>query len=247
MIIGAGNVGCDVATEASRLGAETISMIDVQKPAAFGKEREDAEAVGATFAWPCFTREITEEGVVLNDDDLMEADTVVVSIGDLPDVDFLSDTIDTRNGFIKVDEFNRTSDNSVFAIGDAVAPGLITDAIGAGKRAAQAIDAAIQGKAPEIADPRPQIDKARVSLEYFDPTIKSYDTLDQCGGDCASCGRCRDCHICVTVCPEAAIQRFDTDSGGYEYRVDPALCIGCGFCAGACPCGIWALVPNTPL
>ncbi len=247
VIIGAGNVGCDVATEAKRLGAETISMIDVQKPAAFGKEREDAEAVGATFAWPCFTREITEGGVVLQDEDLMEADTVVVSIGDLPDIDFLSDTIATRNGFIVVDGFNRTSDNSVFAIGDSVAPGLITDAIGAGKRAAHAIDATIQGKAPEMDDPRPMIDKARVTLEYFDPTIKSYDTLDQCGGECASCGRCRDCHICVSVCPESAIQRFDSRDGGYEYRADPDLCIGCGFCAGACPCGIWALVPNTPI
>mgnify|MGYP003551512205 CR=1 FL=1 len=25
------------------------------------------------------------------------------------------------------------------------------------------------------------------------------------------------------------------------------LCIGCGFCAGACPCGIWRLAENEPL
>ena len=85
MIIGAGNVGCDVATEAHRLGAEVISLIDVQKPAAFGKEKEDAEAVGATFQWPCFTKEITDKGVILDDGELLEADTVVVSIGDAPD------------------------------------------------------------------------------------------------------------------------------------------------------------------
>ena len=42
-IIGAGNVGCDVATEAHRLGARDITLIDVQKPAAFGTEKEDAE------------------------------------------------------------------------------------------------------------------------------------------------------------------------------------------------------------
>jgi len=247
VIIGAGNVGCDVATEARRLGAETISMIDVQKPAAFGKEREDAEAAGATFAWPCFTREITENGVVLNDGELIEADTVVISIGDVPDINFLPESIATRNGFIVVDEFNRTSDRKIFAIGDTVAPGLITNAIGAGKRAAEAIDATIRGQEPEIADSRTQINKARISLEYFDPTITSYDTLDQCGGECASCGRCRDCHICVTVCPESAIERFELVPKGYEYRVDPDRCIGCGFCAGACPCGIWALVPNRPL
>ena len=247
VIIGAGNVGCDVATEAKRLGADTISMIDVQKPAAFGKEREDAEACGATFAWPCFTREITDQGVVLNDGELIEADMVIVSIGDVPDIDFLGDTIATRNGFIVVDAFNRTSDRGIFAIGDTVAPGLITDAIGAGKRAADAIDAIIAGQEPKMADPRLPIDKSRISLEYFDPSIKSYDSLDQCGGECASCGRCRDCHICETVCPEGAITRVEIIPDGYEYRVDSNLCIGCGFCAGACPCGIWALVPNVPL
>lgn len=247
VIIGAGNVGCDVATEASRLGAETISMIDVQKPAAFGKEREDAEACGATFAWPCFTHEITDQGVVLNSGELIEADTVVVSIGDVPEVDFLGQEVATRNGFIVVDGFNRTSNKRIFAIGDTVAPGLITDAIGAGKRAADAIDAVIAGREPEMADTRLPIDKSRISLEYFDPSIKSYDSLDMCGGECASCGRCRDCHICETVCPEGAISRVELVPDGYEYRADPELCIGCGFCAGACPCGIWALVPNVPL
>ncbi len=247
VIIGAGNVGCDVATEASRLGAETISMIDVQKPAAFGKEREDAEACGATFSWPCFTKEITDQGVVLNTGELIEADTVVVSIGDVPEIDFIGQEVATRNGFIVVDGFNRTSDKRIFAIGDTVAPGLITDAIGAGKRAADTIDAVISGREPEMADTRPPIDKSRISLEYFDPTIKSYDSLDMCGGECASCGRCRDCHICETVCPEGAISRVELVPDGYEYRVDPERCIGCGFCAGACPCGIWALVPNVPL
>jgi Fe-S-cluster-containing hydrogenase component 2 len=29
--------------------------------------------------------------------------------------------------------------------------------------------------------------------------------------------------------------------------VDADKCIGCGFCAGACPCGIWNLVENQPL
>ncbi|HSO18680.1 MAG TPA: FAD-dependent oxidoreductase, partial [Desulfosarcina sp.] len=49
VIIGAGNVGCDVATEAHRLGAKDITLIDIQTPLAFGKEKEDAEAVGAKF------------------------------------------------------------------------------------------------------------------------------------------------------------------------------------------------------
>ena len=49
VIIGAGNVGCDVATEAHRLGAEQITLIDIQEPASFGKERQAAEAIDAKF------------------------------------------------------------------------------------------------------------------------------------------------------------------------------------------------------
>ncbi|ROQ90266.1 FAD-dependent oxidoreductase, partial [Desulfosoma caldarium] len=37
VIIGAGNVACDAATEAYRLGAETVTLIDIQEPASFGK------------------------------------------------------------------------------------------------------------------------------------------------------------------------------------------------------------------
>lgn len=247
VIIGAGNVGCDVATEAHRLGAETITLIDVQKPAAFGTEREDAEAVGATFQWPCFTREITDKGVVLDDGELLEADTVVISIGDAPDTAFLGAGMATRNGFVSVNNLNQTSDPAVFAIGDIVGPGLITDAIGAGKRVAESIDDIIGGREPLPMDNRPEINKDRVSLEYFNPMIKSYDSLHQCGEECASCGRCRDCSICVNVCPETAIERTEADDGTFAYEVDSERCIGCGFCVGACPCGIWNLVPNTPM
>ncbi|SDU27952.1 FAD-dependent oxidoreductase [Desulfobacula phenolica] len=246
VIIGAGNVGCDVATEAHRLGAEEITLIDVQKPAAFGKEKEDAKAIGAVFKWPCFTQKITSKGLFLQDDEFLKADTVVISIGDVPDLDFLDDTIKIENGFVTVDKFNQTSDPRIFAIGDIVGPGLITDAIGAGKRVARNIDRIISGKSPNHGDRLPQVDKQRISLEYYNPRTIA-DNLSDCGADCASCGNCRDCGICVAICPEAAIKRIETDNSAFEYTVDANLCIGCGFCKGACPCGIWDLIPNSAL
>jgi NADPH-dependent glutamate synthase beta subunit-like oxidoreductase/glutamate synthase domain-containing protein 3/NAD-dependent dihydropyrimidine dehydrogenase PreA subunit len=246
VIIGAGNVGCDVATEAHRLGAKEITMIDVQKPAAFGKEKEDAQDIGAMFRWPCFTKKITSRGVVLQDGEVLKADTVVISIGDVPDLDFLDETIAIENGFVAIDKFSRTSDPRVFAIGDVVGPGLITDAIGAGRRAAINIDRIIEGKTPDQGDRLPRVDKSRINLEYYDPRNKANSLVD-CGQDCASCGSCRDCGICVAICPEAAIQRITLGNKDFEYRVNPDLCIGCGFCKGACPCGIWDLIPNTAL
>ncbi|MGM0682285.1 MAG: FAD-dependent oxidoreductase, partial [Thermodesulfobacteriota bacterium] len=247
VVIGAGNVGCDVATEAHRLGAGDITLIDVQQPASFGKERSDAEAVGAKFRWPCFTREITAEGVVLQSGELLPADTVVVSIGDAPDTAFLPDDINTASGFVTVNDIYQTSDERVFAVGDLVKPGLLTDAIGSGRKAAAAINTLIAGKTP-APEGRRMIDKSRISLAYFDRRLTGFADTDQCSRECASCGTCRDCGICVAICPRAAISRQETDDEtGYAYVVDGERCIGCGFCAGACPCGIWCLVGNEPL
>jgi NADPH-dependent glutamate synthase beta subunit-like oxidoreductase/NAD-dependent dihydropyrimidine dehydrogenase PreA subunit len=245
-IIGAGNVGCDVATEAARLGAGEITLLDVQEPASFGKEREDAEAVGAVFRWPVFTRRITEQGVELETGELIPADTVVVSIGDAPDLDFLPGDVAVDRGFVVVNEDYQTSNPKVYAIGDVVRPGLLTDAIGAGRRAAETISEILAGKRPG-ADRRMVIDINRISLEYLDPRIVHYEDMDQCGSQCSSCGTCRDCGICVAMCPESAISRKALEGAAFEYVVDPERCIGCGFCAGACPCGIWDLVENTPM
>ncbi|MFO7988285.1 MAG: FAD-dependent oxidoreductase [Desulfotignum sp.] len=246
VIIGAGNVGCDVATEAHRLGAREITLIDVQRPAAFGRELEDAKKCGAKFQWPVFTRKITKQGVMLESGDLLPADTVVVAIGDVPDLDFIQSHLAVDNGFVTVDRINRTSDPKVFAIGDVVAPGLITDAIGAGKRAARVIHQIASGNDVQETAPQPVVDKSRIHLAYYDPVNVPAD-LTACGDACASCGKCRDCGICVAICPEGAIERNDLENDGFEYRVDADKCIGCGFCKGACPCGIWDLIPNTPL
>jgi ferredoxin len=245
-IIGAGNVGCDVATEAARLGASEITLLDVQEPASFGKEREDAEAVGAVFRWPVFTRQITDQGVELETGELIPADTVVVSIGDAPDLEFLPGDVATERGFVLVNEDYQTSNPKVYAIGDVVRPGLLTDAIGAGRRAAETISEILAGKRPG-ADRKMVIDINRISLEYLDPRIVQYEDMAQCGSQCSSCGNCRDCGICVAMCPEAAISRKALDDVAFEYVVDPDRCIGCGFCAGACPCGIWDLVEIHPM
>ena len=216
VIIGAGNVGCDVATEAARLGAEELILLDVQEPASFGKEREDAEAAGAVFRWPVFTKEITAEGVVLDNGELIPADTVVISIGDVPDLAFIPEDVAVERGHVKVDEHFQTTHPKIFAVGDVVRPGLLTDAIGAGRKAAIAIGEILSGKRPSAA-PRQVIDIDRVSMAYYDPRITAYDDMDQCGSQCSSCGQCRDCGICVAMCPETAISRVEKEGRAFEY------------------------------
>jgi len=259
VIIGAGNVGCDVATEAHRLGAEEITLIDIQEPASFGKERQEAEKAGARFRYPCFTREITDEGVILTTKELIPADTVVISIGDAPDLDFLPEGIATDRGFVLVNEINQTSDPKVFAIGDIVRPGLLTDAIGAGRKTATAIDSMIKGKFPdrqtswfknysiEYSETSEKIDYSRMTLEYYDPRASEYNDLSGCASQCSSCGTCMDCGLCENVCPTNAIERKSLEQGRFERIANADKCIGCGFCGQCCPCGIWNLVENFPL
>ena len=244
VIIGAGNVGCDVAIQAHRLGAKDITLIDVQKPAAFGNEKRDAEACGAKFKWPCFTEKITDKGVLLKNGELLKADKVVISIGDEPDLSYLDNDIKTDNNFISVNNMFTTSDSKVFAIGDVTTPGLLTDAIGMGKKCAQSIDSIFQGKNIDLSDLREKINPERISLAYFSPLANKFDNLENCASECASCGTCRDCGICISICPEGAIFKNELkETNEYEYISDAEKCIGCGFCAGACPCGIWNLVP----
>ncbi len=246
VIIGAGNVGCDAAAEAHRLGARKITLLDIQEPLSFGKERQAAEAVGAEFKWPVATQKITTTGVKLTSGEELPADTVIVSIGDVPDLDFIPASVRTEKDFVKVNENYQTSDMQIFAIGDVVRPGLLTEAIGSGRIVARTICDMIEGKRPAFVR-RDMIDRQRVTLEYFDPRITEFADLDHCGSQCSSCGACRDCGICVAVCPQAAISRKALENNSYEYVVDENLCIGCGFCAGACPCGVWDLVENTPI
>ncbi|MDH4319540.1 MAG: FAD-dependent oxidoreductase, partial [Desulfobulbaceae bacterium] len=143
VIIGAGNVGCDVACDAYRLGAEQVTLIDIQKPLAFGKEKAAAEKFGALFRWPLKTKQVTEEGLITSDDELIPAQTVIISIGDIPALQFMPDTVETLKVggacWIKTDEAGLTSDPQVFAVGDVERPGLATNALGGGKVAADAI------------------------------------------------------------------------------------------------------------
>ena len=246
VVIGAGNVGCDAAAEAARLGAKEIILIDIQEPASYGKERQAAEAAGARFVWPRVAKAITRKGVELTNGEVLPADTVIVAIGDQPDLDFLPEEVKVEKGFIVVDDHYRSSDAQVFAIGDTVRLGLLTDAIGAGRVAAATIDDVVRGRY-ETYDQLPPMDPKRVKLEYYDPRILTFGDAAACASQCASCGACRDCGLCETLCPRSAISRHDLEGGAYEYVVDADRCIGCGFCAGACPTGVWRLVENEPI
>ncbi len=247
VIIGAGNVGMDVAAEAFHCGAGEVTAVDVQKPAAFGKELEIAESLGTKILWPKFTEKyVKEEGRVwFTDGTSLEADLVVVSIGDSPVTDFLPPTVHTdKNGWIEADEAGHTSDPKIYAIGDATRLGLVTHAIGQGRKAAMAVHALLSGRSYHMPAPKPVIPYDRIKTAYYDVCRGEPFKPETEANRCMSCAVCRDCRMCEATCYYGAISRQESGDGSYAYVVDEALCIGCAFCAGICPCGVWEMEDN---
>ncbi|WP_136797877.1 FAD-dependent oxidoreductase [Desulfosediminicola ganghwensis] len=256
VVIGAGNVGCDVACEAYRLGAEKVTLVDIQKPLAFGKEKEAAQELGAQFRWPVSTKEITKEGLITAEGDLIPAQSVFISIGDVPALSFLPDTVETITvggaAWITTNKAHVTSSGNVLAVGDVEKPGLATNALGAGKEAAEFIIAQCKGEEFKPFN-KSVISKRALTINHYSPCSKGSTETDQ-AERCLSCASCRDCHLCETICPTGAITRREIIIGsqnGYEFKSDfdfeyvsdDKKCIACGFCADTCPCGIWTMNP----
>jgi len=131
----------------------------------------------------------------------------------------------------------------VFAIGDATRPGLVTHAIGQGRIAAEVIHAQMM-QHDYMREKKQPIPYNRIKSVYYDTQyLESFETGEE-ANRCMSCGLCRDCHMCEHTCYYGAIKRIGFEDGTYEYVVDADKCIGCGFCAGICPCGVWEMAEN---
>ncbi|ADR18085.1 FAD-dependent oxidoreductase [Calditerrivibrio nitroreducens] len=249
VVIGAGNAGMDVVLSAYKLGAKKVTAIDIQKPAAFEKEINHARELGAEILWPCYTEKITDEGVVLKDGRVLPADTVIISIGDRPEFIMLDKNYLDERGKIKINEYYQSEINpKLFVAGDAIKLGLFTHALGDGRKVALNIDRMFKGLPLSNFAKAPMIPQDRIKKEYYEQ-INLGKTGKVAPEDetkrCLSCGFCRDCELCLNSCPEQAISRIQKDGGKFEYISNPNKCIGCGICAGICPCGIWEMIDNT--
>ena len=247
VVIGAGNVGMDAASQAFECGAQSVTAVDVQKPLAFGKEIETALSKGTEIVYPKFVEKYDKKAkrLYFKDKTTMEADLVIVAVGEKPVTDFLPSGIHTENGWLVVNDSGQTSDVKVFAIGDATKPGLVTNAIGQGRTASAIIHSQLMhyDYLPEIKQPIPY---EKVKTMYYERCEIDEVTPEKEAERCLSCGTCRDCHMCESVCYWGAISRVERkgEDPPYEYVVDENKCIGCGFCVGTCPCGVWEMEEN---
>jgi NADPH-dependent glutamate synthase beta subunit-like oxidoreductase/Pyruvate/2-oxoacid:ferredoxin oxidoreductase delta subunit len=244
VVLGAGNAGMDVCLGAYAMGAKKVTSIDIQRPAAYKHEIDGVRALGGELRWPVFTEKIDEKGVWTKDGELIEADMVIIAIGERPDLSYVPREWLTDRGMVDVDGcWQSLKAPGVFAIGDTIKPGLLTHAIGQGTEAALLINDYLAGKELVPIKKLEVIPQSCLSKELFRPQNRGRFCVTDAKAEtsrCLSCGTCRDCSMCLEVCPEGAIRRIEKE-GGFEYVSDDHLCIGCGICAGICPCGIWAM------
>lgn len=126
VLIGGGWINAEIATTAQSLGCVVTCIEAGPAPLALPLGEQVAERMLPWWNDIDLRRgvgvaEIADAGVVLTDGTVIEADVVVTGVGVRPDVDWLAGSgLDIDRGIV-VDEFLRTDDPSIFAVGDVAA------------------------------------------------------------------------------------------------------------------------------
>ncbi len=274
-VIGGGNTAIDSARVAARLGAGHVSILYRRSRAEMPAIPEEVEAALAEGIEIQFlvapTEVIVKDGKVnsirclrmeLGEPDdsgrrrpvpipgsefNVDADTVIVAIGQAPDLSFLdgSGVEITRDGTIPANpDTLATNLPKVFVAGDVqTGPATVIQAVAAGRKAALGINSWLTGSETLVS---PEIERV---VEYEDLNVNYFrheprQQLEEAGLEalrdaaiaeaqrCFQCGSCNECNTCWFLCPDGVIlSRNGVADFDYDY------CKGCGICAEECPRG----------
>lgn len=127
VVIGGGFIGVEIAENLVHKGIKT-SVVEASDQVLAPLDPEMAFLVatemrskGVDLHLGVSASEITSEAVLLSDGTLLDAELVILAIGVRPEIGLAQTaglTVGSRKG-IQVDEFNRTNDLDIYAIGDA--------------------------------------------------------------------------------------------------------------------------------
>ena len=289
IVVGGGSAALDAARSARRLGHDVTLLALEQRAQMPAQAEEVAEALEEGIALLDGARldSVSDEGAlglrlhgikvkfvpgairgqftltpIEGSSFMFAADAIVPSIGQDPDLTVLSEGFAVAGGLLQTDEQFTTSVPGVYAGGDMVSMArFVTEAIGMGKRAAQAIARELRqrGAGPTAEAAQHYDDEPLVPLEaistYYHPKREraltqlldaderlTRDAEVQLGLEfeqalveserCFSCGTCINCDNCVVYCPDMAVKRV-----GNGYKVLTDYCKGCGLCVKECPTG----------
>jgi NADPH-dependent glutamate synthase beta subunit-like oxidoreductase len=289
LVIGGGNVAIDAARVATRLGARAVSMAFLEaqdRMPAYAEEQADAREEGVAFLPGRHVLDLaaSEKGVrgvrcerigafafdpehglrvdaLPNTEHLLEADIVVVAIGQRAELGFLPRELQGHWNELAAGHPVRQGQQWIVAAGDAAeGPSSVVRAIGSGKRALEALDARLQARVEEAAALVTPVAFERLNMGYFanaprhrppqadevarrasfDEVVGALcdDALRAEAERCFHCGDCNYCGNCWIFCPEASIQSSGAGAGVNglpRYEVEYGSCKGCGICTHECP------------
>lgn len=289
VVIGGGSAALDAARSARRLGHEVTLLALEQRTQMPAQTQEVMEALEEGISLVDGARldsvvDGGDKGLILNCTRVafvpgtqrgqftitpvadsgftMEADAIITSIGQDPELAALGEGFATVGGLLKTDAQLATNGAGIYAGGDMTSMArFVTEAIGMGQRAAHAIarelrqpGARASGAPAPRYDDEPLVPLAAISTFYHpkrerqrtelldaqerlkrDAEVQLGLELEQALAEserCFSCGVCIHCDNCVVYCPDMAVKRV-----GDGYIVLGDYCKGCGVCVKECPTG----------
>jgi NADPH-dependent glutamate synthase beta subunit-like oxidoreductase/Pyruvate/2-oxoacid:ferredoxin oxidoreductase delta subunit len=282
-VVGGGNTAMDVARVLRRLGGEVTVLYrrTAAEMPAIPEESAAAAADGVHFEFLALPRTAVKEGPELRltvermrlgapdasgrarpeptgETFELVVDAAFKAIGERADLTpFPASVRRGPGGWLEVGADGATSDPAVYVAGDlATGPATVVEAIGLGRRVADAVNARLGGgyglpgwmleEQPEavgtgevnhayfrrqarVADAAAPVEADGVgALAEETQTIAAADALAEIER-CYSCGYCNHCGTCFVFCPDAAIGWDDGPTFDYEF------CKGCGICVTECP------------
>jgi indolepyruvate ferredoxin oxidoreductase, alpha subunit len=278
-VIGGGNVAVDAALSLLRLGVASVSLVCLesrQDMPAYAEEIVQAEEEGVRmlFSWgvkkiagtagkvagldlkactgiydeggrfsPSYDEKVTRS---------LEADAVIIAIGQTPELSFLDNSGVGAAGVIQADPLTLcTKVPGVFAGGDIVSgPSTVIEALAAGRKAAVSIDRYLKGEALGSAreaegvresrlkvetagiPPQPRLKSAKLPVALRRNNFREVDSgfsREDAAKEASRCLSC-DCNMCIKAlgCPAIVLQ-------DEQVLIDSSQCPGCGLCAQICP------------
>jgi formate dehydrogenase (NADP+) beta subunit len=188
-------------------------------------------------------------------------DQVIPAIGQVIDPTGMEKLLRDASYF-KTDDYGRVANHTnIYAGGDAVEGngGTVTEAVGNGRIAAEAIAASVYHHSMPSIDRGTAVTFDKLNMAYFEHAARAEQPIlpveqRTCDAEiegslnaqqitaeahrCFACGNCMSCDNCWTLCPDSSVLKTqEIASDGSHYVFDYDFCKGCGLCANECPCG----------
>jgi NADPH-dependent glutamate synthase beta subunit-like oxidoreductase len=265
-VIGGGNVAVDAARMSLRFGAKKVTIFYRRTRAEMPASPEEIEATleeGVEILYLTAPAKVTSENGTLElectrmklgepdasgrarpiqiegSEFITALDTLVVAIGQRPEVPTELKLEVERGNVIKIDEGMLTSRKAVFSGGDCVrGPASVIEAIADGRKAAEAIDRYLGGKG-DISESLVSSEEATAWLELGSPqeklgpishlpgeiSTRNFDEVELAWDRETAIAEAQRCLRCYSIAPPN------------EKMLEEAGCQFCGACVDSCPTG----------